>query len=138
MIKVLSVVLMLFIHNLEANDEVWIFSTSFNQTKFHNHSYLSKWTIKHFILDGAEQFEAELTKNLSSDPNIARQQLEKLITSNKQQLRDRAKLAWQGVINAQSLGIEKTPAISFDKGKTVIYGVFNLLEAYRIFDKQKK
>jgi hypothetical protein len=34
--------------------------------------------------------------------------------------------------------LEKVPAITFDKGKTLIYGVTNLLEALKIYKREVK
>jgi uncharacterized protein YjiK len=64
--------------------------------------------------------------------------LKQRFARHKDQWVANAKRAWQGAINAQSLNIEKVPAITFDKGKTLIYGVTNLLEALKIYKREVK
>ena len=139
MLNKLNILLILFALSTQTNaqQEVWTFSTSDNQIKFTNQAYLSSWQVKYYTVDGASKFEALLSKGLSSDINSAKKQIKAKMTKNKQQLTQQAKTAWQGIINASSLGIERIPAVTFDNGATVIYGVFDLLEAYRIWLKEK-
>lgn len=119
--------------NNQANNQVWLFSTASSHSKFYNQSYLSNWDIKHYIVDSIRQLEQQLSQGLSSDLETAKIQIRKIINADKTQLSAQAKQAYQGVVNAQTLGIKKIPAITFDKGKTVIYGEFDLLAAYRAY-----
>lgn len=119
--------------NNQANNQVWLFSTASSHSKFYNQSYLSNWDIKHYIVDSIRQLEQQLSQGLSSDLETAKIQIRKIINADKAQLSAQAKQAYQGVVNAQTLGIKKIPAITFDKGKTVIYGEFDLLAAYRAY-----
>jgi integrating conjugative element protein (TIGR03757 family) len=79
-----------------------------------------------------------ISKGLSANKKKAMQQIKQRFARHKDQWVANAKRAWQGAINAQSLNIEKVPAITFDKGKTLIYGVTNLLEALKIYKREVK
>lgn len=113
--------------------EVWVFSTTANQNKFYNHDYLSALKIKHFTVDGGQLFEEQLSEGLSANPDIAKQQIQQKLAQNQQLITSQLKQAWQGVVNAQALDITKIPAITFDQGKSIIYGEFDLLKAYRVW-----
>lgn len=118
------------------NQQIWLFSTK-NQT-FTNQAYLSNvWHIKHYLIDGGRGFEDVISKGLSNNPKIAMQQA-KVRLANKTLIKKQVMKAWQGAINAQSLNIAKVPAITFDKGKSVIYGVTDLLDAYQIWQRSIK
>lgn len=122
---------MLFSVPVAASNEVWLFGTQ--EQKFsHKQRLANSWEIKHYLIDGGVDFENHLSHGLSSNPTVAMKQMKARFKKNKTLWEKQAKQFWQGAVNAQSLNIEKFPAITFDKGKTVIYGVTNLIKALKI------
>ncbi len=113
-------------------NEAWIFGTK-KQVFTQAHKIENSWDIKYYLIDGGIGFEAKISQGLSANENKAMQQVKQRFAKYKSQWVSSAKRAWQGAINAQSLNIEKVPAITFDKGKTVIYGVTDLSAALRIY-----
>jgi integrating conjugative element protein (TIGR03757 family) len=117
--------------------EVWVFGTK-AQVFTQAYKIKNAWTIKHYLIDSGRGFEAKISKGLSANKQKAMQQIKQRFAKHKTQWVSDAKRAWQGAINAQSLNIEKVPAITFDKGKTLIYGVTNLSEALKIYKRETK
>ncbi len=116
-------------------NEVWIFSTKehlFTQA----YKLSSHWSIKHYHIDGGRDFESKISQGLSNNRSTAQKQIRQRFSKYKTSWVTQAKSAWQGAINAQSLNIEKVPAITFDKGKTLIYGVTDLSKALNIHRKE--
>jgi len=123
-------------HNASNTNEVWIFSTKdhlFTQT----YKLSNNWTIKHDLIDGGREFESNISQGLSNNRITAQKQIRQRFNKYKTSWVTQAKSAWQGAINAQSLNIEKVPAITFDKGKTLIYGVTDLSKALNIHRQEK-
>jgi integrating conjugative element protein (TIGR03757 family) len=123
-------------NNTNNTNEVWIFSTKdhvFTQA----YKLSNNWTIKHYLIDGGQDFESKISQGLSNNRSTAQKQIRQRFNKHKKSWVAQAKSAWQGAINAQSLNIEKVPAITFDKGKTLIYGVTDLLKALNIHRKEK-
>ena len=87
-------------------------------------------------LDEPERLESQLAAHLPADPEqaaaIARQRLQDGGTA----LHKRLALAYQGVVEAWSLGISKIPAVVVDR-RYVVYGetdvdrAVSLIERYR-------
>jgi integrating conjugative element protein (TIGR03757 family) len=123
-------------NNTNNTNEVWIFSTKehvFTQA----YKLSNNWTIKHYLIDGGRDFESKISQGLSKNRRTAQKQIRQRFNKYKKSWVAQAKSAWQGAINAQSLNIEKVPAITFDKGKTLIYGVTDLSKALNIHRKEK-
>lgn len=137
MIKIILLLLLFVCGSANAKtQQVWLFGIK--SQIFINQSYLSSsWQIKHYLIDGGRDFESVISKGLSSNPTIAMQQV-KARLANKTLIKKKVTKAWQGAINAQSINIAKVPAITFDKGKSVIYGVTDVLKAYKIYQRSKK
>lgn len=73
-------------------------------------------------LDAPETVQRNVFGELSSDPRLAEQQAKAVLQSpNWQQQEQRITLAYQGVIQAYSLGLKKYPAVVFDD-RYVVYG----------------
>ena len=124
------------INNTSNTNEVWIFSIKehlFTQA----YKLSNNWTIKHYHIDGGRDFESKISQGLSNNRSTAQKQIRQRFNKYKTSWVAQAKRAWQGAINAQSLNIEKVPAITFDKGKTLIYGVTDLSKALNIHRKEK-
>lgn len=117
-------------------NEVWLFGTK-EQRFTQAHKISNHWKIKHYHIDGGKHFEAKISQGLSNNKAVATKQLRQRFKQYKNKWALEARRAWQGAINAQSLPIDKVPAISFDKGKTLIYGVTDLLKALNIHRQAK-
>lgn len=129
--------LMLFSAPVVASNEVWLFGTK--EQKFSNKQRLANsWEIKHYLIDGGVDFESHLSQGLSSDPAVAMKQIKSRFKKNKHLWEQQAKRSWQSAVNAQSLNIDKFPAITFDRGKTVIYGVTSLIKALKIHKRSNR
>lgn len=135
--KIITFTLMLLTMSVEveANDKTILLFGTQNQI-FTNINRLENadYVVKHYHIDGGRLFEKEISANLSNNPKIALRQAKANFKEYKSLWAAKGKRSWQGVINAQSLNITKVPAITFDNGKTVIYGVLGLSNAYRIWD----
>jgi integrating conjugative element protein (TIGR03757 family) len=117
-----------------ANNEVWVFSVK-NQIFTQAYKISNNWSIKHYLIDGGRDFEQKISTGLSGNKIKAEKQIKQRFKKNKKNWVADAKTSWQGAINAQALNIEKVPAITFDKGRTVIYGVVNLAKALKIYKR---
>jgi integrating conjugative element protein (TIGR03757 family) len=123
-------------NNTNNTNEVWLFSTKehlFTQA----YKLSNNWTIKHYLIDAGREFESKISQGLSNNRSTAQKQIRQRFSKHKKSWVAQAKSAWQGAINAQSLNIEKVPAITFDKGKTLIYGVTDLSKALNIHRQEK-
>lgn len=86
-----------------------------------------------YYLDQVENFEEEISQNLSKSPEIAEQEIRTFFNSTdwkaqEQQLKD----AYQGVISGWQNGIKKVPAVFFDNqlsSPSVIYGMTDVQKA---------
>lgn len=117
--------------------EIWLFGTK-TQIFINKHKLKNTFNIKHYLIDRGREFEARLSIGLSANKDIAMRQMKQRFENNKVKWSLEAKRVWQGSVNAQSIGIEKVPAITFDRGKTVLYGVTDLSQAYQIYLRNKK
>ena len=83
-----------------------------------------------FDLELPAQLETQLGEGLPSDPTVAarvaRQRLESL---GRQPLATRFANAYAGLLKALDYGIDRYPAVVFDGGESVVYGVTDLDEA---------
>lgn len=76
-------------------------------------------------LDAPAQLRAELAAQLPSDPKQAASIVQRRLKAGRITLQQRFATAYQGVIDAQSLGITKIPAIVVDR-RYVVYGEENV------------
>ncbi|HDX1167842.1 TIGR03757 family integrating conjugative element protein [Pasteurella multocida] len=92
-----------------------------------------------YLLDGPEQWEAQISKGLSSNPIQAEQQAKQRFQSADMQANlDALQRAYQGVIIGWQTGIRKVPAVLFDSpqfGQAVIYGVNDVAQAKAYWEK---
>ncbi len=85
-------------------------------------------------MDAWLAFEARLSEGLSEDPQIAKEQATANINRQGSSLQHEVEAAFGGTIRAMEYGVLKVPAIAFDGGKSVIYGITDLhlaLDLYR-------
>jgi len=76
-------------------------------------------------LDAPQRIEAELAANLPTDPQQAAQVIRQRLQAGGVRLQQRMQTAYQGVVDAWSLGIATIPAVIVDR-RYVIYGETNI------------
>lgn len=76
-------------------------------------------------LDAPELLQAELSASLPNDPVQAEVIMRQRLASRRAELRARMATAYQGVIDAWTLGVAKAPAVVVDR-TYVIYGERNV------------
>ncbi|QTP58174.1 TIGR03757 family integrating conjugative element protein [Billgrantia antri] len=82
-------------------------------------------------LDAPGRLDAELSRDLPADPNVAEAMMrERMATPEWQETADRYADSYLGLARAWQLGIEKVPAVVID-GSYVIYGQPDVAEAVR-------
>jgi len=80
-----------------------------------------------YNLNAPDLVEDELGRGLTGNPEKAHQILmARLEQIGRETLEKRFKAAYQGVIKAQFYGIDRFPAVVFDRGASVVYGVSDL------------
>ena len=80
-----------------------------------------------YNLNTPDVLEDELGQGLPSNPQQAHQMLmARLEQIGRATLEKRFKAAYQGLIKAQTYGIDRFPAVVFDHGASVIYGISDL------------
>jgi integrating conjugative element protein (TIGR03757 family) len=80
-------------------------------------------------LDAPQRLEAELSARLPSDPQRAAELARQRLTQDSQDGQQRLQHAYQGVVDAWSLGITTLPAVVVDR-RYVIYGEPDLDQAF--------
>ncbi len=88
---------------------------------------------KVFFLDGLVALTHDLSHGLPADPDAARRMALQRISELGDGLQSRAQQAVEGLSLAHRYDIRKLPAVVFDAGQTVIYGVTNLDEAAKLY-----
>lgn len=91
-----------------------------------------------FEIDGLDALARELSDGLPTDPAEAQQQALQRISELGDALRRRAGQATEGLSRAQRYGIKKIPAVVFDDGRSVIYGLTDLNQAIEIYRQGAK
>ena len=90
--------------------------------------------VHRFDLDAPANLEAQLSQGLPRDPVVAavlaRQRLEVL---GQEQLATQFGSAYGGLLKALEFGLDRYPAIVFDGGESVIYGVTDLETALNYY-----
>jgi integrating conjugative element protein (TIGR03757 family) len=85
-------------------------------------------TVTHYDLDGIDQLQQTLSQALPNDPGQAKQLVLQRLQSMDAALNHRLENAGSGLVQAMHYGIDRTPAIVFDR-QAVIYGVTELDDA---------
>ncbi|MFP4244761.1 MAG: TIGR03757 family integrating conjugative element protein [Ectothiorhodospira sp.] len=85
--------------------------------------------IQVFDLGAAERFEDRLSEELSADPDTAQAQVQQRLQAMGPEIEARMRQAFGGLVRADQLGIDRLPAIVFDDGQAVVYGVTDLTAA---------
>ncbi|AHK80127.1 hypothetical protein M911_14315 [Ectothiorhodospira haloalkaliphila] len=82
--------------------------------------------IQVFDLGAAERFEDQLSEGLSADPATAQAQVRERLQALGPGIEARLREAFGGLVRADQLGIDRLPAVVFDDGQAVVYGVTDL------------
>ena len=109
--------------------EVWVIAD-------HAHPVISPAGIRHIELDAADRILAKLNADLPADPKQAAEAATRRVQSSSalyQQLR----IAYQGVVDAWSLGVTTIPAVVLDR-RYVVYGESNVEHALRLIQAFKE
>jgi integrating conjugative element protein (TIGR03757 family) len=89
-----------------------------------------------YLLDQVEQWENQMSQQLSANPNIAIQQAMQIFQSTAwKPAEERLKQSYQGIISGWQNGIKKVPAILFQypgAENLVIYGETNVDKAIKL------
>lgn len=86
--------------------------------------------IQLFELDAPDRLEAQLSKDLPEDPIAAeRMAAQWLARLDQEKLARQFKAAYVGILKALAYGIDRYPAVVFDQGTGVVYGVTDLPQA---------
>lgn len=94
--------------------DVWVITD-------HQHPIQKTPGVRVIELDAPARIKAELSSKLPSDPAQASLIVQQRLSHGGRELEQRFAMAYQGVIDAWSLGITKIPAIVVDR-RFVIYG----------------
>ena len=86
-----------------------------------------------YLLDGLNALEHSLSQNLPSDPEKAKAIALKRLSVLEDALQIEVENAVEGLSLATSYGLRKLPAIVFDGGESVVYGVDRLDRAIAIY-----
>ena len=110
-----------------------IFSTS--QRPVHAGPGLKQRT---YHLDALNSLKQSLSQDLPSEPETAKALALKRIAKMEEALQADVENAVEGLSLATSYGLQQLPAIVFDNGQYVIYGVESLERAITIYQDFKK
>ena len=91
-----------------------------------------------YHLDALSLLEQALSQDLPSDPDKAKALALERVAAMEQALQDDVENAVEGLSLATAYGLRQLPAIVFDKGRYVVYGVENLERAIIIYQDFKK
>lgn len=86
-----------------------------------------------YEVDGLDQLTASLSKNLPADEKAAKHEALKRIARLGDELRWTVEHAVEGMTRAQSYDLKQLPAVVFDKGSKVVYGITDVNKALGIY-----
>lgn len=92
--------------------------------------------VKTYDLSAPEKFEDALSEGLSSDPAIAQKQAKQRIEQRGNQIQKQLQTAYEGALKAMQYNIDKLPAIVFNKGQHVVYGVNDVNKAVSLYNNK--
>ena len=90
-----------------------------------------------YDLDAPKRWAAKMSQGLPG----RREQAKAIVDSRfaqigLEQVKENLKAAYQGLVKASGYGLQRYPAIVFDHGKSVVYGVQDLSRALSIYQQQ--
>lgn len=93
-------------------------------------------TVRYFTIDAQVRLDEALSKDLPADPEQARTiALQRIQALDRPGLAKELSESVEGLLLAQRYGISRYPAVVFDEGKSVVYGVTDLREALRWYQQ---
>lgn len=93
-------------------------------------------SISYFTIDAQARLDEALSKDLPADPEQARTiALKRIQALNRPGLAAELSKSFEGLLLARRYGIDRYPAVVFDEGKSVVYGVTDLREAVRLYQQ---
>ena len=93
-------------------------------------------TVSSYNLDAAKSLSQALSQGLSNNPELAKKiMLERLHSQGSAALNQRYQAAYQGLIKSLHYQLDRYPAIVFNQGQAVIYGVTDLREAVQTYQR---
>lgn len=93
-----------------------------------------KATVRTFHIDAQARLNETLSKDLPADRDKAKAiALERIQALDHTRLGQELAESFDALMLAQRYGIDRYPAIVFDGGKRVVYGVVDLREALRLY-----
>jgi len=87
-------------------------------------------------LDTPARIEAELAAQLPSDPDRAAEIAQQRLKDGGAMLQQRLVTAYQGIVDAWSLGVTKIPAVVVDR-RYVVYGDSDVTHALSLIEKHR-
>jgi integrating conjugative element protein (TIGR03757 family) len=90
----------------------------------------------YYDLDAPAALEAELGADLPDDPERAAAMATRRLQRGGAALIERVRQAWQGVVQAKRYGLDRIPAIVFDRNAAV-YGVTDAEEALGVYRSRR-
>ena len=110
-----------------------VLTTSERAVSGADHERLRTAAVAIYAINGLERFESGLSEDLPTDPKAAKAEALRRV----QQLDDarmvQAENAAVGLAKAVQYGVDRYPAIVFDR-RSVVYGVTDLVEALDLYD----
>lgn len=92
------------------------------------------YDVKLYNLDAPKQLFADLSQNLPANPEAAKRTLEQRMQQHgRQALQQQLIAAYQGLSVAIQYQVDRYPAVLFDQGRAVIYGVTDLQQALDLY-----
>ena len=105
-------------------------------------SWQGQVPIQYFTLDAPMMLEEELSQGLPPDQSLAEQMArQRLATLQSSELQRRIQTAYAGLLKVLDYQLDRYPAVVFDQGQSVVYGVTDLAQAlhrYRRWRMQDK
>ena len=89
-----------------------------------------------YDLSAPEKFEDALSEGLSSDPTIAQKQAKLRIEQRGNEIQQQLQTAYEGSLKAMQYNIDKLPAVVFNGGQHVIYGVNDVNKAIALYKEK--
>ena len=93
-------------------------------------------SIRYFTIDAQARLDEALSEDLPADPEQARAiALKRIQALDRPGLTTELSESFEGLLLAQRYGVDRYPAVVFDEGKSVVYGVADLREAVRLYQQ---
>jgi integrating conjugative element protein (TIGR03757 family) len=92
------------------------------------------YDVKLYNLDAPKHLIASLSQNLPANPEAAKRTLEQRMQQHgRQALQKQLMVAYRGLSVSMQYQIDRNPAVLFDQGRAVVYGVTDLQQALGVY-----